>query len=82
MRHSNHSKTEFRNPEKTPFIKSVLSGKVIETTVPLLRNFSDVVNPKHDFDATKEVFREVIRSPGSPRKNNESSEIRLSSLDV
>jgi len=50
---------QFRNPNKTPFLRSIFSGKVKESTLPLLKNLSDAVNPKYDIQMTKDVINQA-----------------------
>lgn len=59
----------YRNPDKTPFIKSIfMHGKVRETVVPLVRNMTDTVNPVHDIKTTRETFQ-PLASPVKYLKN-------------
>src|SRR5690554_2356 len=36
----------FRNPNKEPFLRSLLKGKFAETTSPMLSSFRDALHPK------------------------------------
>jgi hypothetical protein len=48
----------FRNPDKTPFIKSIFRhGKVKETLLPLITNMTDTVNPVHDIRTTRAALQ-------------------------
>jgi len=60
---------QFHKPGKVPFLHSILSGKIKETALPLLQNFGDVVNPRHDYEYTIDTLNQApIFSPFDRRK--------------
>eukprot|EP01114_Cavostelium_apophysatum_P023684 TRINITY_DN9001_c0_g1_i1.p1 TRINITY_DN9001_c0_g1~~TRINITY_DN9001_c0_g1_i1.p1 ORF type:complete len:434 (+),score=76.53 TRINITY_DN9001_c0_g1_i1:107-1408(+) len=52
---------QFRNPNKTPFLRTVLSGRkqAKAATLPLLRNMKDAVHPRWDYHDARRALNEA-----------------------
>jgi len=75
-----------KDQKKKPFVRTILSGDIRTATVPLLRNFQDSINPKHDVLHAKETFQPaatkmkevLIAASGSFKKDKpDGSEISI-----
>jgi len=52
---------EYRNPDKSPFVRSILAGEVLSNLGPLGVGLADTVNPKHDWRQTNKIISSTRR---------------------